>query len=83
MLLERVVGVPFDGGMGPKALAAVEKMEPQDIITAMGLVRESFYRELDTFDAFGKGWLSRNKHTTDTALEMENLEVLKNEGIPV
>ena len=82
-ILQRVVGATVDGGIGPKTLAAVEKMEPQDIITAMGLEREAFYRELDTFDTFGKGWLSRNKHTTDTAMEMENLEVLKNEGIPV
>ena len=49
----------------------------------MELEREDFYRSLPTFDAFGKGWLKRNKHTADGASEMENLEVLKNEGVPV
>ena len=82
-ILQRVVGATIDGGIGEKTLAAVAEMEPSDIIRAMGVERELFYRDLKTFDTFGKGWLNRNKHTTDTALEMENIEVLKNEGVPV
>lgn len=82
-ILQRVVGAEIDGGIGPKTLAAVTEMEPLDIIRAMGVEREAFYRELSTFDTFGNGWLSRNKHTTDAAIEMENTEYLENEGIPV
>lgn len=82
-ILQRVVGATVDGGIGPQTLGMVEKMEAQDIIRAMQLEREDFYRSLPTFDAFGKGWLNRNKHTADAASEMENLEVLKNEGVPV
>ena len=82
-ILQRVVGATIDGGIGPQTLKMVEKMENQDIIRAMGVEREAFYRELDTFETFGKGWLKRNQHTTETAMEMENLEVLKNEGVPV
>lgn len=78
-LLQRVVGATIDGSIGPQTLGYVEDMEPMDAIKALGLEREAFYRELDTFDTFGKGWLARNKHTTDTALEMENIEFLKNE----
>ena len=77
-ILQRVVGVTIDGGIGPQTLAAVAEMEPSDIIRALGVERELFYRDLKTFDTFGKGWLNRNKHTTDTALEMENIEILKN-----
>jgi len=82
-ILQRVVGATVDGGIGPQTLGMVAKMEPQDIIRAMQLEREDFYRSLPTFDAFGKGWLNRNKHTADAASEMENLEVLKNEGVPI
>lgn len=82
-ILQRVVGATVDGGIGPQTLGMVAKMEPQDIIRAMELEREDFYRSLPTFDAFGKGWLKRNKHTADAASEMENLEVLKNEGVPI
>ena len=82
-ILQRVVGAEVDGGIGPKTLEAVAKMEPLDIIRAMGVEREAFYRELPTFDTFGKGWLNRNKHTTDVAIEIENNEVLRNEGVPV
>ena len=82
-ILQRVVGATVDGGIGPQTLKMVEKMENQDIIRAMGVEREAFYRELSTFDTFGKGWLNRNQHTTEAAMEMENLEVLKNEGVPV
>lgn len=81
-LLQRVVGATIDGSIGPQTLGYVEDMESIDAIKALGLEREAFYRELDTFDTFGKGWLSRNKHTTDTALEMENIEFLKSE-VPV
>ena len=81
--MQTVVGATIDGGIGEKTLAAVAKMEPSDIIRAMGVERESFYRDLKTFDTFGNGWLNRNKHTTETALEMENIEVLKNEGVPI
>ena len=82
-ILQRVVGATVDGGIGPQTLGMVAKMVPQDIIRAMELEREDFYRRLPTFDAFGKGWLKRNKHTADAASEMENLEVLKNEGVPI
>ena len=82
-ILQTVVGATIDGGIGEKTLAAVAKMEPSDIIRAMGVERELFYRDLKAFDTFGNGWLNRNNHTTEIALEMENIEALKNEGVPV
>lgn len=82
-IIQRVIGATVDGAIGPKTVAASQKMEPQDIIRAMEKEREEFYRGLSTFDVFGKGWLKRNKHTADAASELENLEVLKNEGVPI
>ena len=56
-ILQRVIGATVDGAIGPKTVAASQKMEPQDIIRAMEKEREEFYRGLSTFDVFGKGWL--------------------------
>ena len=62
-LLQRIVGVPTDGGIGPKTIAAVN-----DYVAAHGLhqlieayteARQSFYRLLPTYVHFGEGWRKR------------------------
>ena len=62
-LLQRIVGVPADGGIGPKTIAAVN-----DYVAAHGLhtlieayteARQSFYRLLPTYVHFGEGWRKR------------------------
>lgn len=62
-LLQRVVGVPTDGVLGPKSLAAVN-----DYIAAKGLpklidayteARQAYYRFLPTYVNFGEGWRKR------------------------
>ena len=68
--LQKVVGVTPDGGIGPATLAAVEKKDPKEIVQDMADAREAFYRNLRTFDTFGRGWLRRNEETLHTALEM-------------
>ena len=71
-MLQKVVGVTQDGGIGRQTLAAVSKMDPTDIIENYATEREAFYRRLKTFDTFGRGWLSRNKGTKEAALKMAN-----------
>ena len=69
-MLQKVVGVTQDGGIGPQTLAAVGRMDPVDIIEQYAAEREAFYRRLKTFDTFGRGWLRRNEETRLAALEM-------------
>jgi lysozyme family protein len=71
-MLQKVVGVTQDGGIGPQTLGAVGRMDPVDIIEQYAAEREAFYRRLKTFDTFGRGWLRRNEETRIAALKMAN-----------
>lgn len=71
-MLQKVVGVTQDGGIGPQTLGAVGRMDPVDIIEQYATEREAFYRRLKTFDTFGRGWLRRNEETRIAALKMAN-----------
>ena len=62
-LLQSVVGVPEDGAIGPKTLKAVESITPATVIQTYTEAKEEFYRSLNAFKVYGKGWLAR----TDTA----------------
>lgn len=57
--LQEAAGVVADGQIGPKTLAAVRALHADTIIARMAARREAFYRSLDTFPTFGKGWLRR------------------------
>ena len=69
-MLQKVVGVTQDGGIGPQTLGAVDRMDPVDIIEHYAAQREAFYRRLKTFDTFGRGWLRRNEETRMAAIKM-------------
>ena len=68
--LQRIVGVEADGGIGPMTLRAVAEVEPEEIVKQMHYVRDKFYRSLDTFEVFGKGWVRRNDETKEQALHL-------------
>ncbi len=68
--LQKIVMVSQDGAIGPKTLIAVSEMTPTEIIENMTKQRIEFYKELNTFDTFGRGWLRRAKETRDFALDM-------------
>jgi lysozyme family protein len=57
--LQSAVGATPDGGFGPLTMAAVQAIEPQDLIERFSQAKEDFYRSLNTFNVFGKGWLNR------------------------
>jgi lysozyme family protein len=67
--LQECVGAVPDGIVGLKTLAAVELMEPRDIIIDYCAKRMLFLRGLDTWDTFGKGWSRRVKEVEATALD--------------
>lgn len=85
--LQKVVGVPQDGDIGPKTLAAVAKMDPQDVVNALCDSRLRFMRGLKTWGTFGKGWSRRVAEVRAVALAWaENgphvTETAKNEHEP-
>ena len=58
-LLQSAVGVPADGGLGPITMKAVLAADPVELIEKFSQGKEDFYRSLNTFETFGKGWLNR------------------------
>lgn len=68
--LQKAVGATEDGSIGPQTLMKVGEVEPINIINRMAHYREQFYRELSTFDTFGRGWLRRNDETREQAIAM-------------
>jgi len=68
--LQRAVGAFEDGIIGPQSLALVKEENRIEIINEIAEYREDFYRSLDTFDTFGRGWLRRNEETKDQAINM-------------
>ena len=71
--LQRILGVPDDGHIGPMTLAAVAKRDTAELIEALHQSRLRFLRNLKTWATFGKGWQARvddvRKHALDDAAE--------------
>jgi len=57
--LQSAVGVTPDGGFGPMTMAAVQAIDPKELIERFSQAKENFYRSLATFATFGRGWLNR------------------------
>jgi lysozyme family protein len=58
-ILQTAVGVTPDGGIGPVTLAAVNAIPEAELVEKFSQAKEDFYRSLNTFETFGKGWLNR------------------------
>ena len=73
-LLQRIVGVPADGGIGPKTLVAVNDSVAahglHELIEAYTEARQSFYRLLPTYVHFGEGWRKRADGVAKVAKEL-------------
>jgi len=57
--LQSAMGVTPDGGFGLMTMAAVQSVDPVELIERFSQAKEDFYRSLNTFATFGKGWLNR------------------------
>ena len=69
-MLQEVVGVKPDGGIGPLTLAAVKAMDPIELISKYADKRLQFWQGLTTFATFGRGWTRRGNEVKDAALAM-------------
>jgi lysozyme family protein len=54
--LQRIVGVPQDGKIGPVTLKAVRARKPENVASQLCDVRLAFVKGLNTWLVFGKGW---------------------------
>jgi lysozyme family protein len=73
IILQSVLGVTQDGGIGPATLAAVATHNVSALITAIATAQEAFYRSLAGFPTFGTGWLARVERRKTAALAMAAL----------
>lgn len=80
VMLQQALGVNPDGHIGLITLGAVQSMNPIKLVTNFSERRVAFYRGLNTFKYFGKGWLARTSRIEAAALKMA---VEKSNGIPV
>jgi lysozyme family protein len=65
--LQEVVGVPADGAIGPKTLAAVSDFTPRVLVAHYNDKRLQFLESLPTWPTFGKGWGNRVSHVQSVA----------------
>ena len=57
--LQQAVGVPDDGIIGPKTIAAVKAKDVNDVLLLLASERLCFYTSLSTWSTYGKGWTNR------------------------
>lgn len=68
--LQAAVGVPADGAIGPKTLAAVASADPEELVEKICGGRLAFLQALPTFATFGKGWTRRVAEVEEQASSM-------------
>lgn len=56
---QRAVGVADDGIIGPITMGAIERADPTDLVLDFLSQRLTYYTNLSTWDAFGRGWTRR------------------------
>jgi len=57
--LQRAARVADDGAIGPVTLAALRKLDENDVLLRFNAERLEFYSALTTFNSFGRGWTRR------------------------
>lgn len=68
--LQMVAGVTADGQLGPKSMAAIERLNVRDAIHDLSDRRMAFLRNLPTWNTFGNGWKRRVEEVRMKALVM-------------
>lgn len=66
-LLQQALGVPADGDIGPRTLAAATTLPLHQILERYATQRQARYRSLSHFWRFGRGWLARVDATLKAA----------------
>lgn len=70
MVLQRLIGVPDDGVIGPITLAAVSTRDPANLAASICDERIAFLQRLGTWHLFGRGWGRRVAEVKALALKM-------------
>ncbi len=72
--LQQVAGTADDGHIGPATLAAVNGLVASigvaELVRRYSIARTAYYKSLDQFPRYGKGWLARVADTETAALRM-------------
>ena len=68
-LLQRVAGVPEDGIVGPRTIAAVKAIDKNDVLLRYTAARLRYYTSLSTWPSYGKGWTNRVAGQLDYAAQ--------------
>ena len=69
-MLQKVIGVPEDGSIGPVTLQNIAVTDKTDLIARFSNAKKEFYESLPTFATFGKGWLKRIDEARGNASSM-------------
>lgn len=72
--VQEAVGVPVDGGLGPRTLAAISDADPVALMGKISTTRLAFMKALETWPVFGKGWESRVNKVHDEALWIHEMD---------
>jgi hypothetical protein len=67
---QRITGVKDDGSIGPVTTAAINAMDPHELVRRLCADRLSFLQGLPTFGHFGNGWTRRVNEVEQTASKM-------------
>ena len=68
--LQEIAGVPADGVIGPKSIAAIQACPADETVDALCGMRLDFLKRLPTWDTFGKGWGRRVADVEEKAASM-------------
>ncbi|RDI58735.1 glycoside hydrolase family 108 protein [Microvirga subterranea] len=69
--LQGILGVPADGVVGPRTLAAARNAEAADVIRRLTRARHTFLSGLASWPIFGRGWRSRVLAVEQEALRLD------------
>lgn len=69
-MLQKIIGAEADGSIGNATLGAIPSMKPRDIIAEMTKRKLEFYKGLDDWPVFGKGWTNRALAVEQSAIAM-------------
>jgi lysozyme family protein len=65
--MQAALGTAADGIVGPATIGVATNTDPDEFLEKFSKLKEQFYRSLQLFDVWGKGWLRRVSEVKQTA----------------
>jgi lysozyme family protein len=65
--MQSALGTAADGIVGPATIGVATNADPDEFLEKFSKLKEQFYRSLQLFDVWGKGWLRRVSEVKQTA----------------